>query len=53
MVTVGVTVYPAPAFVINISLIECTPFTDVVIATAVASIPPSGAESIETVGTFV
>ena len=51
IVTVGVTVYPAPAFVNKISLTEYTLLTDVVIATAVAFVPPAGAVVIATVGT--
>ena len=52
IVTVGATVYPAPAFVNNISFTEFTPFIDVVIATAVALVPPAGAVPIATVGTL-
>ena len=48
-VIVGGTVYPAPAFVIRTSNIEL----DVVIATAVASVPPTGAVEIATVGAEV
>ena len=51
--TVGVTVYPAPGFVSNISFTEFTPFMDVVIATAVAFVPPAGAVPIATVGVLV
>ena len=48
--TVGATVYPAPGLMSNISLTENTLLTDVVIATAVASVPPAGAVVIATVG---
>ena len=53
IVTFGVTVYPAPGFVNNISLTESDPLIDDVIATAVAFVPPAGAGSIETVGILV
>ena len=48
--------YPAPGFVIRISLIDLDvviPVLLVVIATAVASMPPDGAEEIATVGVLV
>ena len=47
---VGATVYPAPGLISNISLTENTLLTDVVIATAVAFVPPAGAVVIATVG---
>ena len=50
IVTVGATVYPAPGFVSNISCTEYASPILVVIATAVAFIPPDGAVEIETVG---
>ena len=50
IVIVGLTVYPAPGLTSNISLIENTLLTDVVIATALASVPPAGAVVIATVG---
>ena len=53
IVTVGATVYPAPGFVNSICLTENTLLTLVVIATAVASIPPTGAVDIETFGVLV
>jgi hypothetical protein len=46
-------VYPAPGFVNNISFTENTLLTLVVIATAVASIPPDGAVDIDTFGVLV
>ena len=52
IVIVGVTVYPAPGFVSSISLTDCDPNTEVVIATAVALTPPAGAVDIDTVGVF-
>ena len=53
IVIVGATVYPEPGLISNISLTENTSATDVVIATAVAFVPPAGAGVIETVGVFV
>ena len=50
IVTVGIAVYPAPAFVSNISLTEFTPFIEVVIATAVAVVPAPVGGLIVTVG---
>ena len=53
IVIVGATVYPVPALVSKISDIEVMLFLVVVIATAVASVPPAGAVVIATVGVLV
>ena len=53
IVIVGATVYPVPALVSKISDIEVMLFLVVVIATAVASVPPEGAVVIATVGVLV
>ena len=53
IVIVGATVYPAPVQVIKISSIDVIPFLVVVIATALALVPPEGAVEIETVGVLV
>ena len=55
IVTVGATVYPTPALVINISLTEYELPIEVVIATAVAlsSGNPVGEVDIETIGGIV
>ena len=53
IVIVGGTVYPAPALVNSNLKIDCTFTILVVIATAVAFVPPAGAVEIATVGVLV